>query len=167
MDPMLRVMGQCADNKGNECRNLHSAIHQSGKTLPVPVSTVPTKVLLVKGKPRVEQVQWPVLFLSDWARTIFGQGGHMLLGGHTLNDPAAFCSMLQTFWDRFCYVQPNHEVYGRANAGTLDLRFAIPIAIRGDEGRGKLKRPVMILSYQPLISVKGPKFVNSSGYFGL
>ena len=52
MDPMLRVMGGCADNKGDECRNLHLVIHNSGKTLPVEVSTVKTKTLILKGKPK-------------------------------------------------------------------------------------------------------------------
>ena len=91
----------------------------------------------------------------------------MLLGGHSLEDPDAYCRMLRVFWQRFRHVRPEHDVYDRADAEAgFDLGFCIPVAIHGDEGRGKLKRPVMVLSYQPLISFKGPRFVNSSGCLG-
>ena len=163
MDPMLRVMGGCADNKGNECRNLHLVIHNSGKTLPVEVSTVKTKILILKGKPKAKEVEWPVLLLSNWFRTICASGGHMMLAGHSLDEPDRFGSVFQTFWERFQFVNPEHSIYD----GSLDLRFAIPVACHGDEGRGKLKRPVMILSFQPIISVRGPRFVNSSGYLAI
>ena len=162
VDPMLRVMGQCAENKGNECRNLHAAIHRSGKTFPVSVNTATTRILNFKGKVRMQEVEWPVLYLSDWVRSICASGGEMLLAGHTLNEPDRFTSVFETFWDRYKFVNPDHSIYD----GSLDLRFAIPVACHGDEGRGKLKRPVMILSFQPLISAKGPRFVNSSGYLG-
>ena len=159
---MLRLMGQCADNKGNECRNLHALIHQTGKTLPVTVETVRIKIRILKGKVRTEEVEWPVLYLSEWARTIFASGGHMLLAGHSLNETDTFGSVFGTFWDRYRFVDPDHSIYD----GSRNVRFAIPVACHGDEGRGKLKRPIMILSYQPLISVLGPRYVNSSGYLG-
>ncbi|CAE7223132.1 unnamed protein product, partial [Symbiodinium sp. CCMP2456] len=38
-----------------------------------------------------------------------------------------------------------------------------PLAVHGDEGRGKAKHPIMILSVQPVIGPKGPDFVNTSG----
>ncbi|CAE7240362.1 unnamed protein product [Symbiodinium sp. CCMP2456] len=136
LDPMLRVMGQCAENKGNECRNLHAAIHRSGKTFPVSVSTTTIRVLNHKGKVRMQEVEWPVLFLSDWVRSICVSGGEMLLAGHTLNEPDRFTSIFETFWERYRFVNPDHSIY----EGSLDLRFAIPVACHGDEGRGKLKR---------------------------
>ncbi|CAE7387373.1 unnamed protein product [Symbiodinium necroappetens] len=139
MDPMLRVMGGCADNKGNECRNLHSVIHQSGKTLPVMVSTTKTKILILRGKVRTEEVEWPVLLLSDWFRTVCASGGHMMLAGHSLDEPDRFGSVFATFWERYKFVNPEHSIYD----GSLDLRFAIPVACHGDEGRGKIKKPVM------------------------
>ncbi|CAE7493178.1 unnamed protein product [Symbiodinium microadriaticum] len=144
VDPMLRVMGQCAENKGNECRNLHAAIHRSGKTFPVSVNTATTRILNFKGKVQMQEVEWPVLYLSDWVRSICASGGEMLLAGHTLNEPDRFTSVFETFWDRYKFVNPGHSIYD----GSLDLRFAIPVACHGDEGRGKLKRPVMILSFQ-------------------
>ncbi|OLP73971.1 hypothetical protein AK812_SmicGene46627 [Symbiodinium microadriaticum] len=38
------------------------------------------------------------------------------------------------------------------------------MAVHGDEGRGKAKHPIMILSVQPVIGPKGPDFVNTSGH---
>ena len=164
LDPMLRLMAQCAENKGNECRNLHILIHSSGKTLRVDVGTVLTKVTILSGKPRVETVHYPVLKLSAWSRQIFSSGGQMLLGGHSLNDEHGYRSMFRTFWERFEIVRPDLDIYHREG---VDLSYCIPICLHGDEGRGKLRRPIMVISYQPVITYKGPRYSNSSGFLGL
>lgn len=161
VDHMLGLMARCAGSKGNECESLHKLIHNNGKALPVTVGTVDTRVLVLTGKPRVETVGWPVLFLSAWAQQLFSTGGKVLLGGHTLDNPRRFRKMFTTFWDRFQHVRPDLDIYRRTDR---DMGMCIPIALHGDEGRGKLRRPVMILSFQPIISHKGPHFINSSGH---
>ena len=163
VDRMLGLMARCAGSKGNECQSLHNLIHKSGKALPVVVDTVDTRVLVLTGKPRVETVGWPVLKLSAWARQLFSTGGKALLGGHSLDHPNRFRKLFTTFWERFQYVRPDLDIYQRAD---VDPGMCIPMALHGDEGRGKLRRPVMILSFQPIISYKGPHFINSSGYLG-
>ena len=160
---MLRLMGHCAANRGNECRNLHKLIHAQGKTLPIDVSTVPTQVVILTGKPRVETVQYPVLFLSSWAQQSFKTGGHLFLGGHALGQSKEFRKMFATFWQRFRVLRPDLDIYNRPD---VDLSTCIPVAFHGDEGRGKLRRPVMIISYQCLIGYKGPRRTNSSGFLG-
>ena len=67
--------------------------------------------------------------------------------------------MQGTFWERFKYFRPDLDLYTR----DFDLATCIPMAYHGDEGRGKLKRPVMVLAYQPVINYKGENFINSSG----
>ncbi|CAE7298459.1 unnamed protein product, partial [Symbiodinium sp. CCMP2456] len=161
VDHMLGLMARCAGSKGNECESLHKLIHNNGKALPVTVGTVDTRVLVLTGKPRVETVGWPVLFLSAWAQQLFSTGGKVLLGGHTLDNPRRFRKMFTTFWDRFQHVRPDLDIYRRTDR---DMGMCIPIALHGDEGRGKLRRPVMVLSFQPIISHKGPHFINSSGH---
>ena len=156
-------MAQCAANKGNECRNLHSFIHRNGKTLAVQVSTAPAKVMVLRGKPRVESVQFPVLYLSSWATRIFADSAQILLGGHTLDNPSGFRGMFLEFWQRYRWVRPNLDIYKEDGA---DLSLRIPIGLHGDEGRGKLRRPLMVLSYQPMISYKGPGYSNASGFLG-
>ena len=39
----------------------------------------------------------------------------------------------------------------------------LPIWIHGDEGRGLGKKPLLVVSYQPVIGWKGPTAVTSSG----
>ncbi|CAE7666315.1 unnamed protein product [Symbiodinium sp. CCMP2592] len=67
----------------------------------------------------------------------------------------------RTFWSRFYFVRPDLDLYQQSS---FDVSTCIPIAFHGDEGRGKLRRAIMILSMQPIISHKGPKYTNMSGH---
>ena len=157
-------MARCGQNKKNECRNLHSLIHRSGKTVPIPVDSAETPVLVLSGKIRIETVNYPLLMLSRWAEYIFSQDGQVLLGGHRLSDGSEpIARMFSRFWKRFQNLRPEMDVYQQG----WDLGYCIPYGLHGDEGRGKLRRPIMCLSYQPLISHKGMGCLNSSGCRGL
>ena len=158
------MMARCGRNEKHACRNLHSLIHMSGKTLPIPVDSAQTPVLVLSGKIRIETVSYPILKLSQWAEYIFGKGGQLLLGGRLLSDgPDPIGRMFNRFWQRFRAIRPDLEIFEEGH----DLRFLIPYGLHGDEGRGKLRRPIMCLSYQPLISYKGMGCLNSSGCRGL
>ena len=89
------------------------------------------------------------------------KGGQFLLGGHMLNEGNAFRSMFTRFWSRLKIIRPDLDLFTHDN---WDLSCCIPVAFHGDEGRGKLKRPVMVLGYQPVISVKGDGCTNASGF---
>ena len=160
MDPVLRMISRCGDSKKNACRNLHNLIHKQGRTLPVEISVILTPVRVLCGKPKVTKANFPVLYLSSWAAQLFRLGGKLLLGGFSLDDEAGYRSMFSEFWQRFRYVRPDLDIYSESN---VDFSMCIPIGMHGDEGRGKLKRPVLILAYQPIISHRGPGYTNSSG----
>ena len=137
-------------------------MHRQGRTLPVQVSQVRTPVR-VPGTRGKTMVNYPVLFLSSWCRQIFsdeaGQG-KMLLGGFSLHEEAEYRPMFAEFCSRFWYFRPDLDVYKQ----DYDRSLCVPIALHGDEGRGKLRRPLMIISYQPIISYKGPDYTNCSGH---
>ena len=160
IDRDLRLMAECGNGSHNESRNLHCLIHRQGRTLPVQVNTVPTRVRILRGKPKVSTTNFPVLYLSEWSKTLFSLGGKLLLGGFTLDDEAGFRQMFRQFWQDFKHVRPDLDLYTRDD---IDYSMCIPVGYHGDEGRGKLRRPVMILSYQFLIGHKGPDFSNMSG----
>lgn len=84
----------------------------------------------------------------------------MLLGGFRVQDSAGYRAMFSSFWQRFRSVRPDLDLYRRQD---WDHSMCVPIAYHGDEGRGKLKRPILILAFQPLISFKGMEYINSSG----
>ena len=87
----------------------------------------------------------------------------MVLGGHKLSGgEPAFRGMFARFWDRFRKGRPDLDLYSQP----FDRSLCVPIALHGDEGRGKLKRPIMVLSLQPVISWRGEAFTNSSRYVG-
>ena len=154
----LTAIAKCGHTPKNVSRALHRLIHRSGRALPVNVTSVSTPIRILKGKPRVQTCNFPVLLLSSWGKQILESGGEMLLGGRNLDD-AGYKSMFATFWERFKYFRPDLDLYTR----DFDLATCIPMAYHGDEGRGKLKRPVMVLAYQPVINYKGENFISSSG----
>lgn len=81
-----------------------------------------------------------------------------LLGGHRLNDIDKVEAMLSRFWAKYATVDPD--------APRIPQR-TIPYLLHGDEGRGQLKRPLLVISYQPIISWSGEDFVNSKKRFGI
>ena len=160
-DGTLNALAKCTSKYGNECRSLHRLIHSRGMTLGVQVKSVPVPVLDMTGKPKKIVAQYPVLMPSCWVKCVFEQwAGQPLLGGHCLDDECAWRNMSSTFWARWENVRPDMEVF---STNEYDLSLCVPLTLHGDEGRGKLRRPVMITAVQPLISWKGPLYTNSSG----
>ena len=148
-DPMLKNMAACGKSRNDShmCRNLHKLIEKSARALPLPTSTISAPIRTSrKGRPlKVKDVEYPILRPSDWARCIFKGGGHFLLGGSSLDDVQVFQDSLEEFWKRFKMVEPDLQFEGSP-------RLAIPYTLHGDEGRGKGKKPVLVLSLQPILT---------------
>ena len=154
---MIAACGNAAKNKKNASRGLHNLILRQRRSLPVDASFVETPVRLLKGKPRVEVTSYPILLPSTWLKFMCSIGGEVVLGGHNIDNPRAWQSMLGQFWTRFHRSQPGINMHG------VDPELAIPICVHGDEGRGKVKRPIMIIAWQPVVSWLGPAVVNTPG----
>ena len=154
----LSQLANCGQGGRNHSRNLHRLIHRTGRTLPVTITTVPTPIRILKGKPKVHTCNYPTMMLSSWAKQLFSTGGQFLLSGYTIDD-VRYRGVFKDFWTQYRQVEPELDFYSR----DFEWETAIPFSFHGDEGRGKLKRPIMIEAYQPLITHRGPEFTNSSG----
>ena len=157
-DPLLSRMARCAKSRSDShaCRNLHRAIKAFGKELPVRTTTVSTERV---RKKRIFPVQHPVLLPSSWAETIFNYGGHFLMQGQTLDNAAQFSIDLVDFWRKETAAEPEFS---------LPEDFwdhTIPLAIHGDEGRGRLKAPIMVMSIQAVLPLRSGK-TNMAGPYG-
>ena len=143
----------------NASRSLHRLIQRQGRTLPVQVQSVTVPVRIVsKGRPGKTDMPFPVIKPSAWLEYSLNVGGEAFLGGHSLIDEeGAYRSMFLKFWKDYQALHPECELFHRC----------VPLCVHGDEGRGKCRRPIMILSVQPIIGPKGPNYVNTSGYLGL
>ena len=120
--------------------------------------------LVNKGRPRTVETAFPVILPSSWLRYSLHVGGEAFLGGHPLDAEDAYCNMLADFWQNYAAINPECAVFKRPDYSREFASRLIPMAVHGDEGRGKAKHPIMILSVQPVIGPKGPDFVNTSGY---
>ena len=79
--------------------------------------------------------------------------GYFFFGGYTLDEPLEIQRMLRDFWTKY-KAYDGLEVENPA--GTL------PVYIHGDEGRGQGKRPLLVVSFQPVISWAGEQHMNST-----
>ena len=141
----------------NASRDLHKYIHQNKKTLPVPVTSVKTPIRTrVSRRFRVASRPWPVFHLSDWLSTCFNTpefSGFFFLGGKKISQLEEIEQMFTRFWDRYKHID--------ANSPSFPAR-TIPIYIHGDEGRSLVKRPILIVAYQPIIGWGGEHRCNST-----
>lgn len=80
-------------------------------------------------------------------------GGFFLLNGIKLDQLEKVEDTLQSFWEKYAAMDPN----------TPDNpRRTLPFYIHGDEGRGQCKRPILVVSFQGLMSWAAPDKANST-----
>ena len=131
-------------------RNLHRLIQSWGLTLMIQTTTVMTPC---KFRGSVVMTPWPVLLLSSWLRFIFEKtNASMLCSGLPFGEQWTY--ELKAFWQMFKHVNPQHPIYDHPER----LQWTVPFMYHGDEGRGKLRRAILVTSYQPLLASKGHSF---------
>ena len=141
-------------NPGHWSCNLHRLIMRWGLSLQVKVAHVQCPS---RFHDKTTHVPWPVLQLSAWLDTIFKKTkGALLLNGFTVDDEQHERE-LQSFWELYEKVAPNHEVY---NAHRGRLHRVIPMHYHGDEGRGKLRRAILVTSYVAGLPTPGHSFLS-------
>ena len=80
-----------------------------------------------------------------------------MFGGHDLDNLNEIERMLTTFWQRYANVDAEHVPCPHRT---------IPWMLHGDEGQGQVRRPILVISFQPLIGWAGEDSLNSSRMFG-
>ena len=91
------------------------------------------------------------------------QGGQLLLGGHSVHQRDLWEPLLEEFWNLYRGVDPTHDIFQYSNN---ILRRTLPYLVHGDEGRGRQKSPLMVISFQGLLSHMGKERLNHSGCLG-
>ena len=144
----------------NYSRALHSLIHRDDKTLPVEIASVRTKVRIPR-KRKVLLRPWPVIPLNNWMKLCFTDPKYsgFSLAGKTLDEWADAQNMLKEFWSR----------YGKIDQTMVPSNPSqtIPVYLHGDEGRGLGKRPLLVISFQPVMSWVGANSIPSTKHLAI
>ena len=159
-DDLLWKISKCAKSTHeNHCRNLTRLIYNEGAALDIEMNYV--SITCRKKRPRIHDVKvhWPVLSMHSWCQYIFTHHPGILLGGHRRSNKAGWEMMLQTFWNRFRDIKPDHCVF----SSSKPLARCIPFMTHGDEGVTHRRVPFMVQSWQPVISFLGPDHTAISG----
>lgn len=129
---------------------------------PVHIDAVPVRVALRRPYLWRETLYWPVLRMKDWINILLSRCPQILLGGYQLDQAQQWKTMFSGFWTEFKTCSSGHPVY----SSNLPLDHCVPYFLHGDEGRTLRSRAMMIESFQPVISRKGMKVSNESGFLG-
>lgn len=78
------------------------------------------------------------------------------MNGFTIDDEQHQKALL-SFWELYKTVDPSHPVY-TLHASKLDS--VIPLMYHGDEGRGQLKRAVLVTSFVAVLATSGHPFLS-------
>ena len=159
VDPVLKKMASCATKKKkgtrHACEKLHRTVTSLSKKLDVKISHVPVWIRYTRKRLSQVLVDYPVLRMTDWIDTIFKGGGHFFLGGRTLADLPLVREELVHFWENFEKVDSEFPFF--KDMPKEKWGSCIPLALHGDEGRGRLHNPVMVVAVQPLLPIHGKK----------
>ena len=156
---LLRRIAWAGLSRTNASRNLHSLINKNKILFPVEIDACLIHVAFRKPTFRREEIWWPIIRMESWVKTILHEVPEVLLGGFKLEHVKHWSEMLHQFWKLYFSAYPGHCL----KTSGFDHGFCIPYFFHGDEGRGYRNRPVMIESFQPVISHKGPLVTNESG----
>lgn len=139
-------------------RRLIKSTH--GQILDIPVNVCSVQVKLRKPI-RGLKVWWPVIRMEDWAKWMLNNKPQLLLGGNALDHKGTWKETFYRFWELYRKIDGSHPVFQRPD---FDLGCCIPYFFHGDEGRGQLRRPYMVISWQCAISHLGPQVTNDTSY---
>ena len=150
--------------KKNACRIIRSLINKTdGMTLDIPIDVCPVTVRMRRPVRRLE-VWWPILRMDQWAKLLFNQKPQLLLGGQVPDPQGKWKKLYYDFWSVYQNIHGDHPIFSRKD---VDMGTCLPYMIHGDEGRGQLKRPYLVVSWQLLIGHNGLQATNDSGYHGV
>lgn len=68
------------------------------------------------------------------------------------SDVSIATSHLNAFWEAYKEYHPTHEIF---RAYPDELSSTIPLAVHGDEGRGKRRSQTTVVSYEAVLGIKG------------
>ena len=88
---------------------------------------------------------WPYIKFSTWVKYLL-DSGRLAQQLCACADLQSMQVKLQEFWLRYEAIDPEHQIFAMRDAGTVDLKWVIPVYSHSDEGRGHKKQAFWLLS---------------------
>ena len=139
---LVELSTKSEKNADRDCHNL--LVKRHGLALPIPQTRLDT------GEHGKDETI-PLLRLRDWARYLVNSDSTHMLVGLKKPDHKREAAILQAFWENYRRQEPSHPVFGMAERGELSLQTCIPMALHGDEGRGRKRTAFLVLNFHGLL----------------
>ena len=139
----LVELSKCSEHHSE--RDVHVVTERFQLSLPVKISTL-------KKTPGVRYCgEISVIRLRDWCEFLVNYNvWHVMLGLYNPDRRRERC-ILKEFWRRFKILKPDHQIWGEADKHKVDMSRCLPVALHGDEGRGRKRGPFLVVAYHSLI----------------
>ena len=164
-DPAMNRLARCSSNckrENNLRRNLQTMLVRTGRQLNVKMSWIACPVRVLRaGKVKKQIVDWPMILCSDWIKAALTHRPEILLGGNPATPTQSWQNLFGQFWKDYEKCDPTHPIYHEVDVGKRGL--FLPLGHHGDEGRGRVRIPVLIENFCPVIGWKGLDFTSLSG----
>lgn len=158
---LLNKMNTAYTSRTNACRTIRRLVKRTpGVALDIPISACEVHVKLRKPI-RAVKVHWPVLSMKDWVHYMVSRKPELLLAGNSFGS--SWRQTFVDFWNDYKAIDGTHPIF----AEDFELGACIPYHLHGDEGRGQLRRPYLVLSWQCLIGQLGAEKVNDTSFLGV
>lgn len=102
-----------------------------------------------------------MILCSDWIKAALTHRPEILLGGNPATPTQSWQNLFSQFWKDYEQCDPTHPIYHEVNVEKRGL--FLPLGHHGDEGRGRVRIPVLIENVCPVIGWKGLDFTSLSG----
>ncbi|CAK9002243.1 unnamed protein product [Durusdinium trenchii] len=112
----------------------HRVFKQCGQSLEIKISRVDL----------VSKTDFPYVRFSSWLKYLVEFDQMQQLVG--VSDISTMNKVLKMFWSRFRESHPEHRMYSAEPGAPQHPEFTIPVVTHGDEGRGRKKKQLMVLS---------------------
>ena len=150
-DPAMNRLARCSSNckrENNLRRNLQTMLVRTGRQLNVKISWIPCPVRVLRaGKVKKQIVDWPMILCSDWIKAALTHRPEILLGGNPATPTESWQNLFGQFWKDYEKCDPTHPIYHEVDVGKRGL--FLPLGHHGDEGRGRVRIPVVDREFLP------------------
>ena len=113
---------------------------------------IPVEIIDLPKTPGMRYTgNFSVISLKSWAQYIVNMGCWNMLVGLVKSDPQRAQDLLRTFWSRYKMLFPNHSIFDTIEKENIDISRLAPLLFHGDEGRGRKRSGLLVLSYHSML----------------
>ena len=117
-----------------------------GLALPIPLTQMPTDCADGAVQPNIDRIS-----VIDWVKYFLKYNHWHVLAGLRRPDKIREKKIWKAWWERYRIHDPSHPIFEAADEGKVDLCRTAAVVLHGDEGRGRRRQALFVLSFHSML----------------